>query len=104
MRERLAVVPNIVLINGLVFTGVAGRPLAEAVAITGELISAVGTTGSVSNLAGPNTRVIDLQRRLLIPGINDAHVHFLPTGLARLSSLKGWSHPSMQSSRQSMTA
>ncbi|HZW57697.1 MAG TPA: amidohydrolase [Nitrososphaerales archaeon] len=89
MRERLAVVPNIVLINGLVFTGVAGRPLAEAVAITGELISAVGTTGSVSNLAGPNTRVIDLQRRLLIPGINDAHVHFSPDWIGETLELEG---------------
>lgn len=67
--------PDLVLTNGRVFTGVESQPWAEAVAIRGERIAAVGTTAEIGAMAAPSTRVIDLQGRLVIPGINDAHVH-----------------------------
>lgn len=67
--------PSVVLISGKVFTGDTARPWAEAVAIEGERISGVGTTAEIKALAGATTKVIDLGGRLVIPGINDAHMH-----------------------------
>lgn len=66
---------DLILTNGRVFTGAASQPWAEAVAIRGERIAAVGTSADITALAGPETRVVDLAGRLVIPGINDAHVH-----------------------------
>lgn len=67
--------PSLVLLSGKVFTGDTARPWAEAVAIEGDRISAVGTTAEIRALAGATTKVIDLAGRLVIPGINDAHMH-----------------------------
>jgi hypothetical protein len=71
---------DLILINGRVFTVEAGRPWAEAVAVTGERIAAVGTTAEIRKLAGPRTRVIDLKGAFVSPGFNDAHVHVDSTG------------------------
>jgi predicted amidohydrolase YtcJ len=65
-----------ILVNGTVFTGVDSRPYAQAIAIKGSRISAVGTNLEISYLASPKTRRIDAGGRLVIPGINDSHVHF----------------------------
>ena len=62
------------------------QPTAEAVAIYANRIVAVGTTNDIRKLAGPNTRTIDAQKRLLLPGFNDAHTHFLSGGF-QLSSV-----------------
>ena len=67
--------PSLVLLAGKVFTGDTARPWAEAVAIEGDRISAVGTTEEIKALAGARTEVIDLAGLLVIPGINDAHMH-----------------------------
>jgi predicted amidohydrolase YtcJ len=71
---------DLVLINGRVYTLDASRPRAEALAITGDRIAAVGTTADVRKLAGPRTRVIDLGGAFASPGFNDAHVHMDATG------------------------
>jgi predicted amidohydrolase YtcJ len=60
-----------------VFTADARRPYAQAVAIEGAKVSAVGTSASVSRLAGARTRVIDAGGRLLVPGLTEAHVHVM---------------------------
>jgi predicted amidohydrolase YtcJ len=70
-----AAVPDLLLFNARVFTGGAAQPWAEALAITGDRITAVGSTEVVRKQAGPSTRQIDAAGRLIIPGINDAHVH-----------------------------
>src|SRR6266545_437778 len=67
--------PAIVITNARVFTGDAGQPWAEAVAITGSRITAVGTSADVRRMATAATRVIDAGGGLLIPGINDAPAH-----------------------------
>jgi predicted amidohydrolase YtcJ len=67
--------PDLVLLNGKVFTSDAKHLRAEALAILGDRIIAIGTTTEVEALAGPATRRIDLGGRTVIPGINDAHVH-----------------------------
>jgi len=70
--------PDLILINGKVFTSDAGRPAAEAFAVTEERFTAVGDTTAVRRLAGPSTRIIDAGGRLVIPGLIDAHVHVDP--------------------------
>jgi predicted amidohydrolase YtcJ len=71
--------PDTVLVNGKVFTANVAAPWAQAIAITGERITAVGDTAAIDALARSNTRRIDLGGRTVIPGINDAHVHVGPS-------------------------
>jgi len=71
---------DLLLVNGRVYTADAARPWAEAVAVTGERITAVGTSADLRRLAGPKTRVIDLRGQFVTPGFNDAHVHVDGTG------------------------
>ncbi|MDF1503816.1 amidohydrolase [Roseisolibacter sp. H3M3-2] len=70
--------PDLVLLGGKVFTADSTRPWAEAVAVRGARIVAVGTTAEVERLAGPRTRRVALGGRTVIPGINDAHDHVGP--------------------------
>jgi predicted amidohydrolase YtcJ len=78
-QQRRAV--SLVLTNGKVFTSDARGSLAEAVAINGERIVAVGTSREIeARYAGRQT--IDLKGRLVTPGFNDAHLHFLNGGLS----------------------
>lgn len=81
-----SVTPDTIIINATVRTMDPARPSAEAVAILGNRIVAIGTSGEISKLAGPNTRIIDAKKRLVLPGFNDAHVHFLSGGF-QLSSV-----------------
>lgn len=70
---------DLVIINGKVLTIDPANPKAEAVAVKGERIIAVGTGRKISSLIEKGrTRVIDAGGRLVIPGFNDAHVHFGP--------------------------
>jgi imidazolonepropionase-like amidohydrolase len=68
--------PDTILVNGAVLTVDPRDSVAEAVAITGGRISAVGTTAQVKALAGPATQVVDLAGRAVTPGLIDSHVHF----------------------------
>jgi predicted amidohydrolase YtcJ len=73
--------PETVLFNGRIFTGTASVSFAEAVLVRGSRIAAVGSTQEVTAKAVSDARRIDLMGRLVIPGINDAHLHmdlFLP--------------------------
>jgi predicted amidohydrolase YtcJ len=65
-----------IFVNGKVWTGDSARPSAEALAISGEKILAVGSNKEIRALAGPDTAVLDLRGRLLIPGFQDSHLHF----------------------------
>lgn len=62
------------------------RPTAEAVAIYGNRIMAVGSSKDIKKLAGAGTRVIDGKKQLVLPGFNDSHTHFLSGGF-QLSSV-----------------
>jgi predicted amidohydrolase YtcJ len=70
--------PNLILLNGKVFTSDLAKPSAEAVAIRGERIIAVGASTEIGKLAAAKTRRIDLRGQVLVPGFNDAHFHFEP--------------------------
>jgi predicted amidohydrolase YtcJ len=67
--------PEVVLAGGRVFTSDEARPWAEAIAVRGDRIVAVGSNAEIRALAGSATRVIELDGRVVVPGINDAHVH-----------------------------
>ena len=67
--------PDMILLNGRIFTSDSAQPYVEALAIRGERVVATGNTKEVSALAGPQTKRIDLDGRVVIPGINDAHYH-----------------------------
>ena len=69
-----------ILYNAKVATNVAPS-FANAVAITGAKITAVGTHDEVMRLRGPQTRFIDAHRRTIIPGLNDSHMHPIRGGL-----------------------
>ncbi|MCH9649453.1 MAG: amidohydrolase [Deltaproteobacteria bacterium] len=75
---------DVVLHGGKVFTADTQGPWAEAVAIRGSRVLAVGSDAEVRALEGPNTLSLDLQGRLVVPGFNDAHTH-LAVGLPRLT-------------------
>lgn len=70
---------DLVIINGKILTIDKENPAAEAIAVKGENIIAVGTTERISRMIDErSTKVIDAGGRLVIPGFNDAHVHFGP--------------------------
>jgi predicted amidohydrolase YtcJ len=66
---------DVVLLDGKVFTADSTHLWAEAVAISGERIVAVGTSAEVRRWVGAKTNVIDLGGRVVVPGFNDAHQH-----------------------------
>jgi predicted amidohydrolase YtcJ len=76
---------DMIAIHGKLWTENPKQPEAEAMAITGHRIVAVGATEEIRKLAGPKTRVLDLEGRRVTPGFNDAHVHFFWGGQALAS-------------------
>lgn len=77
---------TLALVNGHVWTGDPSRPAAEAIAITGDRIAAVGTSADVRAQAG-KAEVVDLAGAFVAPGFIDSHVHFLEGGF-RLASVQ----------------
>lgn len=75
--------PDLILLNAAVRTMDPKFPRATALAILGNRIVAVGDTRTLRRLATRKTRVIDARKKLVLPGFNDAHVHFLCGGFAR---------------------
>jgi hypothetical protein len=67
--------PDLILVNGKVFTSTTSHPYVEALAVRGERVTAVGSSKVIAALAGKETKRIDLGNRVVIPGINDAHLH-----------------------------
>jgi len=79
-------VADLIIVNGNIHTMDATQPGAQAVAIHGNRIIAVGSNEEIKKLAGPSTRVIDANGQGVLPGFNDAHVHFMSGGF-QLSSV-----------------
>ena len=71
---------GLVLTNGKIWTVNSVQPQAEAVACVGNRIAAVGSSADIRKWAGPETQVVDLAGKLVVPGFNDAHVHFYSGG------------------------
>jgi predicted amidohydrolase YtcJ len=77
-----ALTPDLIICNASVHTMDPQQPTAEALAISNNQIAASGSTFELQALAGPKTRVIDAKRNSVLPGFNDAHVHFLTGGFS----------------------
>ena len=77
---------TLIIINARVHTMDPAKPTAEAIAVHGNRIVAVGSATEIRKLAGPGTEVRDAGGKLVLPGFNDAHVHFLSGGF-QLSSV-----------------
>ena len=72
---------DLIVTNAKVWTVDKDHPTAQAVAVLGDRIVAVGSNADVEVLRRPDTKVIDGGGKLLLPGFNDAHVHFVDGGL-----------------------
>ena len=71
---------TLIVTNAAVYTVDKQHPKAEAVAVIGDRIVAVGSRADIDLWRGPQTKVIDAGGKLLLPGFNDAHVHFIQGG------------------------
>jgi len=78
----LAQEPGILLVNGRIHTLDAKSTVAEALAIRGGRILAVGSTARIKRLTGKTTRVVDLGGRTVIPGLIDSHMHAIRAALS----------------------
>ena len=85
---------DLVLLHGNVVTVDAQRPRAEAIAVRGDRIAAVGSDEEIQKLAGPGTKTLDLRGRLTIPAFIEGHGHYLSLGesklLLDLTKAKAW--------------
>jgi predicted amidohydrolase YtcJ len=89
-QEAPATKADIVLMNGNIVTMSNDLPRAKAVAIRGNSIISVGTKKEVNPFIGEETKVIDLEQKLVIPGLIDGHVHPFGAGYAlTILDLKG---------------
>ena len=77
---------DVIIRNARIYTVDARQPLAEAIAIAGDRIARVGSEAQVMPLRGQRTRVIDANHATIVPGLHDAHGHFVELG-ANLSNL-----------------
>ena len=85
---------DLVLRNGRIVTVDVRKPEAQALAVRGGVIVAVGTNGEIARWIGGRTEIVDLGGRLATPGFIEGHGHFLSLGNARLqlrlSDAKSW--------------
>lgn len=86
-RAQQAASADLVIVHGHVWTVDHARAQAEAVAIAGSRIVAVGSDAEIANWIGPGTKKIDAQGKSVLPGFIDAHVHF-SSGGGEISSVQ----------------
>jgi predicted amidohydrolase YtcJ len=79
-RPPSAPAADLIVTHGKIWTVDESLPEAEAVAIIGERIVAVGSSAEIEAWRGESTQVIDAGGRRVLPGFNDAHVHFVQAG------------------------
>ena len=79
-HAQKSVAPDLIVTNAVIHTMDPAHPTAEAVAIYRNHIVAVGSSNDIKKMAASNTRVIDAKKRLVLPGFNDSHTHFLSGG------------------------
>ena len=82
MKKPAVKAADLLLTGGRIHTGNPQQPRAEAIAVRGNRIVAVGSAAGLVNLAGKGTRLVDLNGRFACPGFVDAHAHLLTAGLA----------------------
>ena len=80
--------PDLILSNGKIVTVDERFTIAQAVAVAGDRILAVGSNENIAKLAGPQTRRVDLAGRTVIPGLIDNHMHLLRAALTWTRELR----------------
>ena len=78
---------SLAVVNARIWTGDPRRPWADAVAVRGDRIAAVGSSAEIRKMSVASTRVVDAKGQMLVPGFHDAHVHFIDGGF-RLASVQ----------------
>jgi predicted amidohydrolase YtcJ len=73
---------DIIFFSGRIYTGNEQQPFVEAIALLKNKIIATGSTARIKKLTGPSTKQYDLKGKLVVPGFNDAHIHFLSGSLS----------------------
>jgi predicted amidohydrolase YtcJ len=81
---------DMLLVNGRIVTLDDASSIREALAISGDRITATGSGDQMRKLAGPDTTIIDLGGRTVIPGLIDSHIHLIRAGF-RYASEVDWS-------------
>jgi len=85
---------DLVLMNGKIVTMDDGNPEAQALAAKGDVIVAVGSDDEIQAYVSSSTKIIDLDGKLAVPGLTDAHGHFMSLGQAKmrldLMHVKNW--------------
>jgi predicted amidohydrolase YtcJ len=82
---------DLIFLHGNVYTGLDGSSSfgesrrAQAIAVLGDRILAVGADSEILKLKGPQSKVLDLHGHFVMPGFNDAHVHLAEAGFEKLS-------------------
>src|SRR5437667_5629040 len=74
-RTLFAAEPNLILHHGRIVTADPRFSVQQAIAVTSDRITAVGDNDSVVRLKGPATTVVDLEGKMVLPGLIDSHVH-----------------------------
>ena len=77
--------PTLAVVNARVWTADPRRPWADAVAVAGDRIAAVGSSAEIKKQVTSETRVIDARGRMIVPGFIDSHIHFLEGGVGLAS-------------------
>ena len=80
----MSLYPDVIYLNGTVITMDARQSEAQAVAVRGDAIVAVGDNNAIEDLAGPDTERVDLEGATLLPGFYAAHDHFPGSGVVAL--------------------
>jgi predicted amidohydrolase YtcJ len=73
---------DLIIRNAKIWTVDKEHPTAQAVAVLGDRIVAVGSNADIEAWRGPHTRTVDASGKLLLPGFNDSHVHFVDGGVS----------------------
>jgi predicted amidohydrolase YtcJ len=79
---EFSVAPDLIILNANIHTMDRANPTAAALAFVRNRIAALGSSEEVRLLVGPKTRIIDAGQKLVLPGFNDSHVHFLSGGFS----------------------
>jgi predicted amidohydrolase YtcJ len=85
MQPQTSTPADLILISAKIWTGDLARPSAEALAVRGGRIVALGSNHDVETLRGPKTRVLDARGRRVVPGFIDSHTHMTMGGLNLLA-------------------
>ena len=78
-------VPNLIFVNGNIYTGNERQPQAQAIALVGERITFVGSNDDARKLAAKDTRIVDLHGHTVLPGLTDAHYHIFGVGFREMN-------------------